>query len=413
MPEDNAKQLVMSLGDPILPADFWKRVVLLPEGCWEWTGTTRVSGIPRWSRGGIVSDAAKATYERIYGWLAAGTKLYATCLNRRCVNPAHLEVLPFGQYLSLMRADNGPMGKAWNSRACHASEQITWWVQAAWSEVQVRYPDATRDDTLHLGDPVLPSAFWEQVALLGIGCWEWKGAIKSASIEGCDVNPAKMAYEAAGKAIFRWDSLRCIHGNERCVNPAHQVVQSHRTGKEDVSIFGDTTPDHDRPHYCQNGVHLMSEENTVIKRSSNGHTYRLCQACLLANKRRHVEKKQAKKQPRSSRQPRCCALGHLLGGNNVYLEQLPNGMTLRFCLACHNMAEAARNNEARLAPEIQESRYCPRGHLMDQANTQTIHYRVNRTWQRCRICVRDQGASWSRRKREAQRRTLGAEGGER
>lgn len=386
----------------MLPADFWKRVDLLPDGCWEWTGTLTSSGVPKWSRKGIVSSAAEATYKRAYGSLASGTRLYAICLNRRCVNPAHLEPLLHEQHLSLMRADNGPIGKAWNSRPRYTNEQIMRRLQSAWAEVQSRYPDASRGEILSLGNPVLPLAFWKRVTLLGIGCWEWGGAIRSAKIEGHIVNPAKMAYEAAGRTVFQWDGLRCLHGNERCVNPAHQVVQSYRAGKGDASIFGDAISDSDGLRHCQNGLHLMTEENTVIKRSSSGDTHRLCKACLQATKSRRMEKKRATRVPRIPRGPKRCAQGHILGGNNVYLERLSNGATLRFCLACHNLTEAAKIDNARTVLETREPRYCPHGHLMDEANTQTIHYRGNRTWQRCRICVREQSASWLQRKKTRQ-----------
>jgi hypothetical protein len=85
---------------------FWGRVEKTP-GCWLWKGTILYTGYGQRSLGGGVAKLAhRLAYELSVGPIPRGMKLDHTCHNqdktcpggwscahRRCVNPAHLEVV--------------------------------------------------------------------------------------------------------------------------------------------------------------------------------------------------------------------------------------------------------------------------------------------------------------------------------
>jgi len=62
------------------------------ETCWNWTGRLDAGGYGRFSIKGIWNKAHRVSYERFNGTIPDGLLVRHRCNNRRCVNPAHLEV---------------------------------------------------------------------------------------------------------------------------------------------------------------------------------------------------------------------------------------------------------------------------------------------------------------------------------
>lgn len=64
-----------------------------PNGCWRWSGTVSGEGYGRIKRANLNVAAHRFFYEHYVGPIPEGLVLDHLCRNRRCVNPAHLEVV--------------------------------------------------------------------------------------------------------------------------------------------------------------------------------------------------------------------------------------------------------------------------------------------------------------------------------
>lgn len=84
-----------------------ERVVVCPSGCWLWAGalsglTGRGAGYPKANDGGGTFYVHRRVYETFNGPIPAGFQVDHLCaawsafpfMNRRCVNPDHLEAVP-------------------------------------------------------------------------------------------------------------------------------------------------------------------------------------------------------------------------------------------------------------------------------------------------------------------------------
>lgn len=60
-------------------------------GCWIWCGSVDPDGYGRFSTATTKAQAHRAVYEQEKGPIPDGLELDHLCLQRRCVNPAHLE----------------------------------------------------------------------------------------------------------------------------------------------------------------------------------------------------------------------------------------------------------------------------------------------------------------------------------
>ena len=61
-----------------------------PRGCWEWQGNTQ-NGYGRFGRYGY---AHRRMYELVVGPIPAGCEIDHLCMEKSCINPAHLEAVP-------------------------------------------------------------------------------------------------------------------------------------------------------------------------------------------------------------------------------------------------------------------------------------------------------------------------------
>ena len=104
---------MIEFGDPRLPVTFWAKVMIVPGGCWIWTGSITVDGYGQWGgrdrRSGLahrhlfltlVGPASEGIdhlcHSRVIDLCPGGR----ACLHRRCVNPAHLESTTISENVS-------------------------------------------------------------------------------------------------------------------------------------------------------------------------------------------------------------------------------------------------------------------------------------------------------------------------
>ncbi len=70
---------------------FWKKVVELPNGCWQWTAAKHDAGYGRFRFAGKMVYAHRWAYETLVGPIPEGLQIDHLCRNPPCVNPSHLE----------------------------------------------------------------------------------------------------------------------------------------------------------------------------------------------------------------------------------------------------------------------------------------------------------------------------------
>ena len=66
-------------------------------GCWQWTGTMMPCGYGQISRHGRNQPAHRAMWEHRHGAVVGKLTIDHLCLNRRCVNPDHMELVTYGE----------------------------------------------------------------------------------------------------------------------------------------------------------------------------------------------------------------------------------------------------------------------------------------------------------------------------
>ncbi len=65
-----------------------RRIVVMPNECWVWTGTVSAGGSPQIRRKGKVLSVRRFLYEKDHD-LIEGRRLHTTCRDKACVNPDH------------------------------------------------------------------------------------------------------------------------------------------------------------------------------------------------------------------------------------------------------------------------------------------------------------------------------------
>jgi hypothetical protein len=69
---------------------FWKNVVKLASGCWEWTGNREAKGYGRFGAENKMHKAHRFSYELHYGPIPEGKMIIHSCDNPPCINPDHI-----------------------------------------------------------------------------------------------------------------------------------------------------------------------------------------------------------------------------------------------------------------------------------------------------------------------------------
>lgn len=77
----------------------WEALVERTATCWNWMGTIQPNGYGKFGRRWMRRDsiAHRIAYEKWVGPIPANLTIDHLCFNRRCVNPAHLEVVTRGE----------------------------------------------------------------------------------------------------------------------------------------------------------------------------------------------------------------------------------------------------------------------------------------------------------------------------
>jgi hypothetical protein len=75
----------------LLPARMARRIIVGPEGCWEWTGARASNGYGSVGYMGKVGSAHRVAYTLLVGEVPGDLQLDHLCRVRHCCNPTHLE----------------------------------------------------------------------------------------------------------------------------------------------------------------------------------------------------------------------------------------------------------------------------------------------------------------------------------
>jgi len=103
---------------PVMPEmeRFMAKVDIQPSGCWNWLGSISEKGYSHFMTGNKrdgsrrIRRAHIVAYELFVGPIPKGLQLDHTCRSRRCVNPAHLEVVTNRE--NSRRGNTGKYGRA-------------------------------------------------------------------------------------------------------------------------------------------------------------------------------------------------------------------------------------------------------------------------------------------------------------
>lgn len=88
----------MSIVSPGLQARFLKKYRVAESGCWDWIASKKPNGygqIQTGRRGEGLVYAHRVSYELHKGPIPESLVIDHLCRNRGCVNPEHLEAVPF------------------------------------------------------------------------------------------------------------------------------------------------------------------------------------------------------------------------------------------------------------------------------------------------------------------------------
>jgi HNH endonuclease len=82
----------------------FRRKVIFGDKCWEWVGSRNSSGYGYFFFQGKNRRAHRVVYELFVAPIPEGMTIDHLCRNRACVNPDHLEVIPFRE--NVLRGEN-------------------------------------------------------------------------------------------------------------------------------------------------------------------------------------------------------------------------------------------------------------------------------------------------------------------
>ncbi|WP_292915005.1 HNH endonuclease signature motif containing protein [Nitrosomonas sp.] len=87
---------------------LWQRFEPASDGCWLWTGAMQNAGYGSYGKPSRL--AHRLMYELLVEPIPAGLVIDHLCRNRRCVNPAHMEVVTLAE--NVLRGESPPARNA-------------------------------------------------------------------------------------------------------------------------------------------------------------------------------------------------------------------------------------------------------------------------------------------------------------
>jgi hypothetical protein len=96
--------------------NFWKRVTVRADGCWDWNGALTHKGYAALRYEGNTRVAHRFSYRLLVGPIPDGLQLDHLCRNRSCTNLGHLE--PVDNWENQRRSPLTLGGRAIRSQTC-------------------------------------------------------------------------------------------------------------------------------------------------------------------------------------------------------------------------------------------------------------------------------------------------------
>lgn len=117
---------------------FWAKVIKRgPDECWDWVGSKWEKGYGQFYLNGKVTLAHRFSF-KLTASIPEGMTIDHLCLNKACVNPAHMEIVSFGENARRysLAQTSCKRGHAWTeqntridtkgSRRCRECDRLRW-----------------------------------------------------------------------------------------------------------------------------------------------------------------------------------------------------------------------------------------------------------------------------------------------
>lgn len=140
-----------------------------------------------------------------------------------------------------------------------------------------------------------PEKFWDQVLVVGSGCWLWDGFVnpngygqRTVRVQGRNrtIQAHRLAYELFVGPVPIGLELDHLCRTRSCVRPDHLEAVSHAENvRRGESAAASTAAAAARTH-CRRG-HALRSDNVRVHRGADGYERRYCLACARVRKQEY------------------------------------------------------------------------------------------------------------------------------